>query len=194
MDEARVRSRVQALKSERGVSIAELLVFMVMLLFVLAAAMTLLIVAVKSQPRISDRNFAIQDGRVLQERFARELRQSSRVEQAPAPTSSSITFDTYLRRTQCGGTLETDPTKPAIACKLTYTCTAGACGRTEAPLPGQPGTTTTQQLVSGLSSSAVFGYSPDSTNPDYVTMRLVFPAEGGDDAVTLEDGVDLRNR
>ena len=40
----------------------------------------------------------------------------------------------------------------------------------------------------------MFGYSPDSANPDYVTMRLVFPAEGGDDAVTLEDGVDLRNR
>ena len=172
----------------------ELLVFTMMLLVVLGAGMALLIVAVKSQPRISDRNFAIQQGRVLQERFARELRQSSLVEQTPAPTSSSITFDTYVRRTQCGGAAETDPTKPAIACKVTYTCTAGACDRTEAPLPGQPGTTTTDQLVSGLSSSAVFGYSPDSANPDYVTMRLVFPAEGGDDAVTLEDGVDLRNR
>ena len=185
---------MQALKCERGVSIVELLVFMMMLLIVLAAGMALLIVAVKSQPRISDRNFAIQQGRVLQERFARELRQSSLVEQTPAPTSSSITFDTYVRRTQCGGALETDPTKPAIACKVTYTCTAGACDRTEAPLPGQPGTTTTQQLVSGLSSSAVFGYSPDSTNPEYVTMQLVFPAQGGDDAVTLQDGVDLRNR
>jgi Tfp pilus assembly protein PilW len=194
MDQARERSTVQTLKCERGVSIAELLVFMVMLLLVLAAGMTLLIVAVTSQPRISDRNFAIQDGRVLQERFARELRQSSRVEQSPAPTSSSITFDTYVRRTQCGGAPETDPARPAIACKVTYTCTAGACDRTEAPLPGQPGTTTIQQLVSGLSSSAVFGYSPSSANPDYVTMRLVFPAEGGDDAVTLEDGVDLRNR
>ena len=194
MDEARVRSKVQALRCERGVSIAELLVFMMMLLIVLGAGMALLIVSVKSQPRISDRNFAIQDGRVLQERFARELRQSSLVEQTPAPTSSSITFDTYVRRTQCGGAVETDPTKPAIACKVTYTCTAGTCSRTEAPLPGQPGSTTTDQLVSGLSSSAVFGYSPTSTNPDYVTMRLVFPAEGGDDAVTLEDGVDLRNR
>jgi Tfp pilus assembly protein PilW len=194
MDEGRVRSTVQTMKCERGVSMAELLVFMMMLLFVLAAGMTLLIVAVKSQPAISDRNFAIQDGRALQERFARELRQSSLVEQTPAPTSSSITFDTYMRRTQCGGAVETDPTKPAIACKVTYTCTAGACHRTEAPLPGKPGTTTTQQLVSGLSSSAVFAYSPDSTSPAYVTMRLVFPAEGGDDAVTLEDGVDLRNR
>jgi type II secretory pathway pseudopilin PulG len=194
MEQATVRSTVQTLKCERGVSMVELLVFMMMLLFVLAAALTLLIVAVKSQPRISNRDFAIQQGRVLQERFARELRQSSLVEQTPAPTSSSITFDTYVRRIQCGGALETDPTKPAIACKVTYTCTAGACDRTEAPLPGQPGTTTTQQLVSGLSSSAVFGYSPNSTNPGYITMRLVFPAEGGDDAVTLDDGVDLRNR
>jgi Tfp pilus assembly protein PilW len=194
MDEAGDRSTVQTLKSERGISIVELLVFMMMLLFVLVAATTLLIVVVKSQPRISDRSFAIQDGRVLQERFARELRQSSLVEQTPAPTSSSITFDTYMRRNQCGGAVETDPTKPAIACKVTYTCTAGACDRTEAPLPGQPGTTTTQRLVSGLSSSAVFGYAPDSMNPDYVSMRLVFPAEGGDDAVTLDDGVDLRNR
>jgi type II secretory pathway pseudopilin PulG len=194
MDEARVRSTVGTLKCERGVTLVELLVFTMMLLFVLAAALTLLIVAVKSQPRISDRNFAIQNGRVLQGQFARELRQSSLVEQTPAPTSSSITFNTYVRRTQCGGAPETDPAKPAIACKVTYTCTAGACDRTEAPLPGHPGTTTTQRLVSGLSSSAVFGYSPDSTNPDYVTMRLVFPAEGGDDAITLEDGVDLRNR
>jgi type II secretory pathway pseudopilin PulG len=185
---------MQTLKCERGVTMTELLVFTMMLLVVLAAGMTLLIVAVKSQPRISDRNFAIQQGRVLQERFARELRQSSLVEQTPAPTSQSITFRTYVRRTQCGDALETDPTKPAIACKVTYTCTAGACDRTEAPLPGQPGTTTTQQLISGLSSSAVFGYSPDSANPDYVTMQLVFPAAGGGDAVTLHDGVDLRNR
>ena len=185
---------VRRLKCERGVTMTELLVFTMLLLGVLAAAMTLLIVAVRSQPRISDRNVAIQQGRVLQERFARELRQSSLVEQTPAPTSSSITFDTYVRRTQCGGAVETDPTKPAIACKVTYTCTAGACNRTEAPLPGQPGTPATQQLVSGLSSSAVFGYSPDSTNPEYVTMQLVFPAAGGEDAVTLADGVDLRNR
>lgn len=194
MDKTRVKSGIQALKCERGVSMVELLVFTMMLLVVLSAGMALLIVAVKSQPRVSDRDFAIQQGRVLQERFARELRQSSRVEQSPAPTSQSITFDTYVRRTQCGGAPETNPAKPAIACKVAYTCTAGACDRTEAPLAGQPGVTTTERLVGGLASSAVFGYLPDSANADYVTMRLVFPAEGGDDAVTLEDGVDLRNR
>jgi type II secretory pathway pseudopilin PulG len=194
MDQARERNTVRALKDERGVTLVELLMFMVMLLVVLAAAMTLLIIVVRNQPRISDRDFAIQQGRVLQERFAKELRQSSLVEQTPAPTSSAITFNTFLRRTQCGGATETDPTKAAIACKVTYSCTAGTCSRTEAPLTGQPGTTNTQQLVSGLSSSAVFGYVPDTANPEYVTMQLVFPADGGDDAVTLHDGVELRNR
>jgi hypothetical protein len=185
---------VGTLKCERGVSMPELLVFMMMLSLVLAAGTTLLIVVLTSHTRVTDRNFAIQNGRVLQERLARELRQSYRVEQSPAPTSQSITFDTYVRRTQCGGAPETAPERPAIACKVTYSCTAGACNRTEGPLPGQPGTTVTQQLVSGLSSSTVFGYLPDSANPDYVSTRLVFPAAGGDDAVTLEDGVDLRNR
>lgn len=194
MDEARVKSTVGAMKCERGVTLVELLVFTMMLLVVLGAGSALLIVVVRNQPRVSDRDFAIQQGRVLQERFARELRQSSLVEQTPAPTSSSIIFRTYARRTQCGGAAETDPTKPAILCKVAYTCTAGACDRTEAPLTGQPGTPSTAQLVSGLSNSDVFGYSPDATSPEYVTMRLVFPAEGGDDAVTLEDGVDLRNR
>ena len=107
-----MRSTVRALKCERGFTLVELLVFMMTALVVLAAATTLLIVVVRSQPRISDRNFAIQQGRVLQERFARELRQSSLVEQTPAPTSSSITFQTYVRRSQCGGALETDPTRP----------------------------------------------------------------------------------
>lgn len=194
MDEARVRNTVQALKGERGVTLVELLMFTMMLLVVLAAGMTLLIIVVRNQPRISDRDFAIQQGRVLQERFAKELRQSSLVAETPAPTSAAITFNTYLRRTQCGGAAETDPTKPAIVCKVTYSCTAGVCDRTEAPLTGQPGTTVTRQLVSGLSSSAVFGYLPDSSSPEYVTVQLVFPAEGGDDAVTLHDGVELRNR
>jgi type II secretory pathway pseudopilin PulG len=185
---------MKALNSERGFTLPELLVFMIMLLLVLAAGMGLLIVSVTTQPRVSDRNFAIQQARALQHRFARELRQSTLVEQSPAPTSSSITFDTYVRRTECGGAVQTDPVQPAIACKVTYGCAAGACDRTEAPLPGQPGTTTTEELVRGLSSTAVFGYSPSSANPEYVTTQLIFPAAGGDDAVTLRDGVDLRNR
>lgn len=169
----------------------ELLVFMVMLGLVSAAAAMLLIVAVKSEPRISDRDAAIQQGRVLQARFARELRPSYKVE--PGATSQTITFDTYLRRVQCGSSQVPAATVTAIPCRVSYICTAGRCTRSERNADGT-GTPLVQQLVDGLSSSAVFGYSPSAADPHYVTTRLVFPAAGGDDAVTLDDGVELRNR
>jgi len=48
--------------------------------------------------------------------------------------------------------------------------------------------------VSGLSSNDVFSYSPDATDPTYVGITLVFPAENGEEAITLTDGVALRNQ
>jgi hypothetical protein len=50
--------------------------------------------------------------------------------------------------------------------------------------------------VSGLSPGNVFSYSSCAGAPttyDYVGVSLVFPADGGEDAITLSDGVDLRN-
>ena len=188
-----MRRTIRTLRSDDGFTIVELLVYMLMVGFLAAAGAALLITAVKSEPRIADRTDAIQRARVLQERFARELRQSSLVKQTPAPTSSQITFNTYLRRASCGGAAQTDVTQTAISCQVSYSCASGACTRTERN-PDGSGTPLVQQVVTGLSSDAVFGYSPSATSPDYVTMRLVFPAAGGDDAITVEDGVDLRNR
>jgi|SRR5215210_4847846 len=188
----RLKSKGRALKDQRGVSMTELLVYMAMSLLLAGAAAMLLIVAVKSQPRISSRDDAIQMARVTQERLARELRQSYSVQSA---TASQITFFTYARRVQCGGAAQTNPATPAIACRVTYTCAAGVCDRTETNPAGtsQP---YTARLVKGISNSDVFAYRPSSTPAaiSYVATKLVFPAKGGDDAITLEDGVNLRNR
>jgi len=192
MHTRRFKIAIRAAREERGVTLIEALVVMTMTGLVAAAASYLLIVAVKTQPRISDRNYAIQQGRILEDRFIHELRSSSKV--IPTPNSQQITFDTYLRRVQCGGAVQTIASQPAILCRITYGCTAGICNRTEAPIPGHVGTTTSQELVRGLSSSAVFGYSPSALDANYVSVHLVFPAEGADDAVTLDDGVNLRNR
>jgi Tfp pilus assembly protein PilW len=192
MARVRFKAATRRLRDERGVTLAELMIAALISVTMLGVASYVLIVAVRAEPALAKRDFAIQQGRVLQESFARELRQSSFVE--GTPTSSAITFDTYLRRTQCGGSVEADSTKPAIVCKVTYSCASGTCNRTEGPLSGQPGSTVTRQLVTGLQSSAVFGYLPDATSPTYVSTQLVFPATGGEDAVTLDDGVQLRNR
>jgi hypothetical protein len=193
MDRASLRRSLRALRGERGTSVVELLVFMVMLGLVAAAGSALLIVAVRSEPRISERANAIQRGRVLQERLARELRQSYLVESA---SPSQVTFLTFVRRVQCGGPAPTDPSASAIPCQVTYVCTAGTCTRSETN-PAGTAAPNTARLVEGISNSDVFSYAPSSSDPGdvgYVATKLVFPAEGGDDAVTLEDGVDLRNR
>jgi hypothetical protein len=169
----------------------ELLVASSMAIVVIGAASLLLIVAVRTQPRISERDAAIQQGRVLEERFVRELRQTYKVE--AGASSQTISFDTYMRRVQCGSTQAPASTAPAIPCRVSYVCTAGSCTRSERNADGT-GIPLVQTAVAGLSSSAVFGYSPSTANPDYVTVRLVFPATGGDDAVTLDDGVELRNK
>lgn len=197
-----LRNRLRSLRDQRGMTLVELLVAMSMTLIVTGAAMYVVIVALQTQPAISDRNYDIQQGRTLLDRFTRDLRASYKIEASPAPTASSVSFDTYVRSATCGGAPQTNPAIPAIACRVTYTCTAGACSRAE----GSPATGggTPIQMVSGLANTAVFGTDPTSpptspttplpANPDYVTIHLAYPARGGGGAITLDDGVDLRNR
>jgi hypothetical protein len=191
------------LREQRGLTLVELMVATTMTLMVLGAASYLMILAVHTQPAISDRSFDIQQGRTFEDRFTRELRASYKIEPNPAPTASTLSFDTYVRSTTCGGAPQTDPAVPAIACRVTYTCSAGACYRAEGP-PSTGGGTAVKQ-VSGLDSSAgVFGTDPTSppaspgtplpNDPDYITIHLAFPAKGGAEPITLDDGVDLRNR
>lgn len=192
----------QRLRDERGMTLVELTVASMMTMVVLGSASYLMIIAVHTQPAISDQSFDIQQGRAFEERFTRELRASYKIEPAPAPTASSLSFDTYVRATSCGGARQTDPAIPAIPCRVTYTCTAGTCYRAE----GSPSTGggTPVRIVSGLASAAVFGSDPTTpptspstplaTNPDYVTVHLAFPSRGSGTPITLDDGVDLRNR
>jgi hypothetical protein len=191
------------LRDQRGLTLVELMVATTMTLMVLGAASALMIMALHTQPAISDRSFDIQQGRTFEERFTRELRASYQIEPNPPPTSSQISFDTYVRSTTCGGASLTNPAASAIACRVTYTCSAGTCSRAEGP-PSTGGGTAVKQ-VSGLDSSAgVFGTDPTSppgspgtplpNSPDYITIHLAFPPKGGVEPVTLDDGVDLRNR
>jgi hypothetical protein len=147
-------------------------------------------VVAHNQARIADRSAQMQEGRVMVERLTRELREGSGVQ---SPTSSSLSFLTYVRRQQCGGSESpTSETTPAIQCRVTYTCSSGACTRAEA-LPNGSGSGPAVLLVDGLRSNAVFTYAPNATNPGHVTVTLEYPARDGDETVTLSDGAALRN-
>jgi Tfp pilus assembly protein PilW len=170
------RRAAERLAGAEGFTLTELLIATIIGLMVMGTGVMMFTAAIGSQPKQSARLAKVQDARITSERLVRELRQGSA---APTATSSQLAIETY-----CGGA--------ASPCRVTYTCTAGTCTRVEAqPGGASPGPATT--VVSGLSNAIVFTYSPSSSAPRWVGITLQFPAEGGDDAITVEDGAALRN-
>jgi Tfp pilus assembly protein PilW len=180
---------LRALRREDGMTLTELLWVAVLGVLVFGLALTMLNFAVRTEPRLAERAASIQQGRALMERLTRELRQGATVS---VGTPSRLVFATYVKRASCGGPSATT----AIQCQVEYSCVGGTCSRTERNTNGT-GDAEPVQLVEGLASSNVFSYLPSPSTPEYVNVRLIYPAsdESGEseDAVTLEDGVDLRN-
>jgi Tfp pilus assembly protein PilW len=184
-----LRARFGGADREAGLTLVELLVAASMSVILVGAATAMLISAVRDQPKLSKKNQNITTARYVLERMTRELRNGSTVYTA---TGSEVSFKTRVRHSSCGGAVEEEPSVPAIECRVTYRCTTSECTRTEtAPEVETGGTATT--VVSGLDSSDVFNYEPNSEEPSYVgiTLHIANPAgEGGN--LTVTDGAGLR--
>jgi prepilin-type N-terminal cleavage/methylation domain-containing protein len=179
---ARVADR---LRSDRGFTIPELLVAALIGLIVAGAAMTLLVTMVRSQPSVSERAAQVQQGRTMLEVLSRELRQG---ESVLSPTASGLTVLTYVNSAICGGA----HASTAILCRVTYACNATSCTRTERNADGS-GTASPVQVVREITGPNVFSYQGTAGDPSYVGIRLVFPADDGSEAITLDGGAALRN-
>jgi len=179
--------------NESGFTIVETLVGAMLGLIVIGVAAAVFGVAQRSQPDQVKRGTSIELARTTMERLTREVRQGSTVYPSTATQLSLLTF---VHSASCGGTAA----NTAIQCKVTYTCAAGSCTRIVAPPPGASGTAgPAVTVVSGLSNSNVFSYTPTcsltstSGNPGYICATLVFPGGTGDDAITLQDGAEPLN-
>jgi hypothetical protein len=185
----RPRRALRELRADHGFTLVELLWVCVLSILVFGLGLAMLNFALKTQPILSDRAASIAEGRAMMERLTRELRQTSEVSFA-SPTR--IVFVTWVKSTTCGGA----GAGTSIQCQVDYSCTSGRCTRVERN-PDGTGGGAAYELVVGLLTSNVFSYMPSSTAPKYVNVTLSFPAtkEAGEteDAVTLEDGVNLRN-
>lgn len=179
--------------SEGGFTMAELLVATMLGLIVVGAGVAVFTSGIRNQPRIDQRAAQIQQARVMTDRVTRELRQGSN---ASSPGPSQLMILTYVPRIACGSAT----VGPATRCRVFYNCaTAGSsssCTRTECPpdmlAPGSGcGATTT--VASGLLSDQVFAFSPRTPGEAYVGVTLALPAANGNDAITIQDGVALRN-
>jgi hypothetical protein len=185
----RTKRALRALQADQGWTLVELLWVMVLGLIVLGLGFAMLNFALRTESTLSDRAAATSQGRAMMERLTRELRQSSDVSVA---TPTRIVFVTWVKSAACGGA----SSGTSIECQVDYSCTSGRCTRVERNVDGTGGGAAFE-LVEGLLSSNVFSYSPSAASPQYVNLTLSFPAtnEAGEteDAVTLEDGVNLRN-
>jgi prepilin-type N-terminal cleavage/methylation domain-containing protein len=172
---------MRSARGEAGFTLIELLVAMTMGVVVLGVVGSLVVSAMKDQPRISERAQDITTARWVLERLTRELRNGIRVDKA---TPSSVSFETYVRRTTCGG---------STPLAVTYTCTTTKCSRTEAAPKVTAGTATT--IFEGIDSSSVFSYLPEEEDEPktFVKVTLQMPNPAGDAPLTVSDGASLRN-
>jgi prepilin-type N-terminal cleavage/methylation domain-containing protein len=198
----RKRQTDAMLGGEEGFTLPELLIASMMGVILLAVAGSLVVSAMKSQPRLTKRANNISEARWVMERLTRELRNGVVVDKA---SPSSVSFRTYVRRTSCGSSATLASSSPAVKCEVTYTCTTTSCSRMEtAPEVFTGGTAT--KIFSGIDSSNVFCYVPSAeedeltcgTAPEdlsevtYVGITLHIPNESGP-GLTVSDGASLRN-
>lgn len=179
---------MKRLRSQAGFTLIELLVSMTMGVVVLGAVGSLVVSAVKNQPRISERAQDITTARWVLERLTRELRDGIRVDNA---TSSSLSFETYVRHTICGGSTALASSAASIKCEVTLTCSTTKCTRIEAAPKVTTGKATT--IFEGIDSSNVFSYRPNAKEATFVEVTLQMPNPAGDAPLTVSDGASLRN-
>lgn len=188
--------RLRKARSQAGYTLVELLVASMMGVVVMGAVASLVISAVKDQPKISKQAQNITTARWVLDRLTHEIRNGVRVTTAGP---SEFSFQTYLRRTTCGSSASLASTSPAIKCQVTYACTSTACTRKEGPPESAGGTV--KPLFSGIDDSDVFTYSPTPTPGNtasveavtYVKVTLQLPNPSGSGALTVSSAASLRN-
>lgn len=183
--------RFTRLRSEEGVTLIELLVAASLGVVVMGAVVLLIVGAVRHQPKISKQANNISTARWVLERMTREIRNGIEVK---AVSPSMVSFNGYVRRTSCGSGTASASTAAPIECRITYECSTTACFRKESAPTVVGGTS--QQIFSGIDSNQVFTYAPSEVAAPlvtYVKVTLRLPNPGGTGALTVSDGVSLRN-
>lgn len=181
-------ARLRKARCEAGFTLIELLVASMMGVVVMGAVASLVISAVRDQPKISKEAQNITTARWVLERLTHELRNGIAVKEA---TPSKVSFEGYVRHTTCGGTTQLPSTTAAIKCRITYSCTTTACSRTESAVGTTTGTP--RQIFSGIDSSEVFTYEPNAAEATYVKVTLRIPDPSGTGSLTVSSGASLRN-
>jgi Tfp pilus assembly protein PilV len=175
------------LRSERGVSLAELLVGMLVMSIVLITLLGLLDATVKTAPRDEERANSIREGQTGMHVMTRELREANKV-WTPGKTQIYVNIgDDKHVLYDCDVVHPDDPDQRQC---LRWEAAIGS----ELPLDS-PGQVVVERRVAG----DVFTYEPNLINPTYVEVELQVPQSGRRPSdgykanLVLDDGFYLRN-
>jgi hypothetical protein len=173
---------------DRGITLIELLVASAMGVVVMGAVASLVISAVRAQPKLTRESDNVTTAQWVLARMTRELRNGVYVKEA---TASRVSFETYVRTSVCGGGVPLASESPAIKCQVTYECTTTSCSR----LQSAPGLTTGTpvKIFSGINTDQVFSYGPNAKVPTYVKVTFQMPSPSGAGSLVISDGASLRN-
>jgi Tfp pilus assembly protein PilW len=165
----RQTARRLRLEDERGLSLVELLVGMVVSLAILAATLQMVVIGMHKQVAVQTRVTQLAQAQLGVARIERQLRQATKV------TLTSATALSF-----------TEPVSTGVNESVALSCstTTGNCSETIAG--------SSQTVVSGIANSDNFTASPSNSSPDYIGIKLVIAAAGHSNA-TIADGVGLRN-
>ncbi len=169
---------------DEGFTLIELLVATAMMVIICGAAVTMLISAMKTQPKSSERADQIGNARNAIEKLTTDIRQGER---ATLSSASSITLTTYC-----------DRSTGVAKCQVSYSCAeepGAAPPRSAQPRYGctrRVGTEPARIALSGLASSEVFS-GDGRTEPRYIAVKVQLPTPGEQSVTVLEDGAALHN-
>jgi Tfp pilus assembly protein PilV len=174
------------LRCERGISLAELLVGMLVMTVVLIALLGLLDATVKTAPRDEERANSIREGQSGLHIMTRELRQANKV-WTPGKTQIYVNLG--------------DDKHVLYDCDVVHPddSTQRQCLRWEAAIGAElPLDDAGQVVVERRLPGDVFTYEPSLINPTYVKVRIQVPqagerADGYQANLVLDDGFYLRN-
>jgi Tfp pilus assembly protein PilW len=170
-------------------TLIELLIAASIGVVILGATSSMLISAVRTQPKISERAEDASTGRWILERMTREIRNGISVQ--AGSSASTVIFTARVRHASCGSATGLSANSTSIECKVTYSCSATACTRSETT-PASAGTGTPVTMFTGINSEKVFSYSPEVKDAEFVGVTLRFPNPDGGGNFTISDGATLR--
>ena len=156
---------------EEGFTLLELVVVTTLLMIVMVAILTSFEVVQKASVRESSRSEEVDRVRLAMEQMTKEIRQAADVR--AGSSASFLDLDTYLN---------------GSAIHVSYTASGTSLKRTA------NGVTLT--LLDRLSTTSIFSYDPDVTNPSVVTVTLesspqYFKADTT--LITLTSEIKIRN-